>query len=583
MRSCGQVFTALVSYFVLALPAAPSSAANANPAEALASLVARIPQVARGEPGISPQEGELAKAIQAHGAEAIPLVLPLLKSEKANVRSFAGYVLRDLNGLTEDQLGPLMDAMKSGDGWIAPAIGHIGTPRAIAFLVSQFKANPERYTQTTYALQLAGAPAAVALAHELESGQHVSSDYIDGICHLFGEMGNVAAAALDPLVTIASTQRFATENRLLAVRTIGCLALAARPAIPKLRALAKDDKRFADAVDSAVMQIGSPEAAPAYAAELRVHPTENLLRDIAEKRESLRDVGPAVMEQLASEDWDLRVAAARCLGYIGFAEAEPNLVAALSDVRDWRLPYVSSESLGRLHARGAVTALLKLKSEHWYPPVREAAAKAIEVIEHGGQYTSRFPPYNFPMEFYGYMSLEGIPEASHAHPPLKTGPDELSKDDLTSLGYDAKRVGYDSVAHRMRESSIRAAPVCGIRVDGGSVLGSSRGEWGGELVYVDAQGAVNRLVSSNTRAIHRMPFGIVAVTGLAHLAFSQGGLYRIDRSREGFKATKWRTLPGAPRESGFLANGDLFIACDGGDIVITPSGELRMADDGNRP
>jgi HEAT repeat protein len=567
---------ALLSCVILAVPGAGSSPEQ-RPGESLESLLARVPDVARGGDGVGSDEQALAKAIQAHGQAAIPYVLPLLKSERANVRGFAGYVISDLDGLTEANLDALMAAMRSGDGWIAPAIGRIGTPKAIGFLVAQFRANPERHTQTTAALEIAGAPAAAALARVLEDSHPVSSEYVDGICHVFSEMGATASAAVEALLGIATSKRFLIDNRFRAVRAIGCVGLGARPAIAKLRALASEDRRFADGVDSAVMQIGSPEAASSYAARLRVHPTDILLRDIAEKGENLRDVGPAVVEELSSDDWDLRVAAARALGYIGFVQAESALVATLSDVRDWRLPYVSAESLGRLHAQGALPALSKLKTEHWYPPVREAASKAIEVIEHGGQYTSKFPPFNFPLEFFAYRMLDGIDVTDHLHPTIKTGADELTRSDLSSLGYDAKRVGYDSVEHRWRESPIRAAPVCGLRVKGGVLVGSSRGEWGGELVYLDGRGAAHQVVPGNTNAVHRMPFGVVAVTGLAHLLMSEGVLYIIENSDTGFKARKWRMLPGAPKKSGFLEDGNLFIACDGGDIVITPAGEMRMA------
>jgi len=42
---------------------------------------------------------------------------------------------------------------------------------------------------------------------------------------------------------------------------------------------------------------------------------------------------------------------------------------------------------------------------------------------------------------------------------------------------------------------------------------------------------------------------------------------------------KWKTLSGAPWSSGFLKNGNLFISCENGAVVITPDGEIKMWDD----
>jgi hypothetical protein len=120
-------------------------------------------------------------------------------------------------------------------------------------------------------------------------------------------------------------------------------------------------------------------------------------------------------------------------------------------------------------------------------------------------------------------------------------------------------------------------------VSHGLLVGSNRGEWGGELVFLNERGEQLRLLDVNTRGIHAMPFGIVAVTGLAHLGFNAGALYLVKEAGASYVATKWRILPGAPSESGFLENGDLFVACDGGDIVVTRAREIRLADERDLP
>jgi hypothetical protein len=75
-----------------------------------------------------------------------------------------------------------------------------------------------------------------------------------------------------------------------------------------------------------------------------------------------------------------------------------------------------------------------------------------------------------------------------------------------------------------------------------------------------------------------MPFGVVAATGLAHITLNHGYLYLIDVEAEPIPTARiWKALPGAPRKTGRLANGSLFISCVGGDVVISPDGKIAMA------
>jgi hypothetical protein len=110
------------------------------------------------------------------------------------------------------------------------------------------------------------------------------------------------------------------------------------------------------------------------------------------------------------------------------------------------------------------------------------------------------------------------------------------------------------------------------------LLGSNRGEWGGELVFTDGASAAVHVIEDNVQGIHRLPFGIVAVTGLAHLTLNHGMIYLVEVPANGRpKATKWKSLPGAPRKSGILPDGRLFVSCYGGDIMVSVDGRISMA------
>ena len=116
----------------------------------------------------------------------------------------------------------------------------------------------------------------------------------------------------------------------------------------------------------------------------------------------------------------------------------------------------------------------------------------------------------------------------------------------------------------------------GVKVDDGYLVGSDRGEWGGEIAYVNREGKARILMPLNTEAIYKTKAGIVAVTGVAHMTFNSGCLFKISKTADGrWGAEKWRVLPGAPRFSRLLKNGNLFISCHGGMVLISPDGRMR--------
>jgi hypothetical protein len=408
------------------------------------------------------------------------------------------------------------------------------------------------------------------------------------LCDIFSAMGTKAGAAVDLLLEIAREKKFELKNRLYAVKQVSCLGPGARKAIPALRALVSSDpENFASAVDEAIIDMGVPESVPLLVAMLRSEPHFLAMRDIAALRDNGRDAGPALAEYLSSGDADLRVGAARALGFIGYSEAADALIPLLKEPNDWRLVYVAVESLGRLRAPSAIPELENL--DHWYPPVVDAARKAVKVIRGEEVYPSKLYHGQFPVEFGAYRFAYRSVRADNAAFPgqqieqmIVRGPDELANDKLKELAYDVEIASHGRDGKKTTPAEKRV-PVCGLKTPNGFLLGSDQGEWGGELVFRSKQGPVVTLLRENTRGVHRLSFGILAVTGDAHFSFNSGVLYLITPHDDGtFKASRWKTLPGAPRMSGMLSNGNLFISTfSGGNVVITPSGQIEMANKSN--
>jgi hypothetical protein len=97
----------------------------------------------------------------------------------------------------------------------------------------------------------------------------------------------------------------------------------------------------------------------------------------------------------------------------------------------------------------------------------------------------------------------------------------------------------------------------------GVLLGSDRGEWGGELVFRDRDGKFHQLLNRNVRGIVRTPSGIVVFVGLAHLFGSAGGIYRVSLDGDGtVAATLIHDLRGSPRAIQWTRHGDLVFQVD---------------------
>jgi HEAT repeat protein len=554
-------------------------------AATLDELVDRIPAVAGGYGhGVGEAETALAKEIQKFGPVAVPRMVQLLDSEDDKARFFAGYVLRDLEGVGEEHLDAMIRAHLRGDGWIPPAIARVRSPKAISHLVEYLREHPEADTQVTWALVSAGERVAVPLAQLLTDREPIGRDLQRAMAQVFHEMGSTAAPAVPVLLGVANDAGSNPDNRIRAVGLLGAIGLTAADAVPALKKLAASEpERFMEAVQSAIIGIGTPDAAEVMVALLEADPNELLLRNLAELRENGRGAGRVVVGLLHHHDWDIRVAAARTLGYIGYVDGIEALAACLADEDDWRLVYVAAESLGRLKTSSAVPSLERTAESHWFPAVRANARKALRVIRGEEDYRSRWHRNNFPFEFFEYShaglnpELAGDnPQKERPNPKYVEQPDTLSQAELSALDYEVEIVGLGPDGRHV--SKRQSPPGCGIRCGDTYLLGGDRGEWGGELVFMDKNEKAEVLLGGNTEGIHRMPFGIVATVGLAHLTLNSGSLYLVEFAPDGKPAARrWRVLPGAPAGSGIVANGNLFVACYGGNVVVTPEGTIRMA------
>lgn len=318
-----------------------------------------------------------------------------------------------------------------------------------------------------------------------------------------------------------------------------------------------------------------------------------IIRDIARHGDEGKIAGPIIKQLLSDEHWDLRVTAARALGYIGYHDAIPELIDLLDEQHDWRLVYVSILSLGQLLSHEALDKLDQLSLNHWYSPVRDAATISIIMIKRNDKLESKYPPmFRFYSEFADYTLVgndlpvcdaghyANIKDSSDTKLYRSFFPEEVAKLNYSSpyedFDHDEKTGEYTPNGNIIYEDKY---PDVALKIDDGWFTGIDRGEWGGELAYIDSEGnAYPILRRDNIYDLHATNVGLVALSGMNHMLSHYGFIMKLAKDDGGaWIAQKYMSLPGAPRSSWKTENGELLINTYGGSVILTHDGELEMA------
>lgn len=82
---------------------------------------------------------------------------------------------------------------------------------------------------------------------------------------------------------------------------------------------------------------------------------------------------------------------------------------------------------------------------------------------------------------------------------------------------------------------------------GGTLIGKDEGEWGGEVAFREPDGTTYTVVADNSHGIFEMPYGLIALTGLAHLGSNRGTVHLLSRAPGArVSARPLMQLPGSP-------------------------------------
>lgn len=561
----------------------------------------------------------------ARRPDAVPRLVELLADSDEHVATYAAAALARGEGALDGRWLPAIRAgLERKLDWLAPALARFPgdeAPRlAVAtFLVSESAPdNPEGF-----ALQLLGARAlpAILAAARCPAGCGREDHYLLGqALHEFDDAG---VAAAPELLAIAADPATAGDVAGGVVGMIGAIGPPARALAPELVALRDAKPELGADIDDALIELRVAEAAPVVAARLRESPDTRQLEDLADFAAAGHAAGPAVLELLTGDGatrpthpWggdvlDLRVAAARTLGAIGYRDAIPALQQALQEPRDVRLAWAAAGALGQLRAEAAIPALDAQARTHWYPPVRAAATQALASIRAGAPAAAAAATEDEDiLSFDLYTEIPDRVErcAATTLTRLADAPGELDAADaaeeaqLQALAFDAVVLSYDAgdaaeqlaAAEAAGEETpvidvnptnlreirtpVREVPTVALRLDDGWLAASNRGEFGGELMFLADDGAAPvQVYDGNVSDLYRFGTRLVALVGIAHLAIDEGRVLELRRDGDGWRTDVWRVLPSAPGHSWRVDTGELLINTYDGTLLLAADGSLRMA------
>ena len=600
------IYIGLLLFCTVALAIDENIVADACPTpEACIAKVASVIDK-QSRPGQYPSAAEQAiiKKLLAFGDEAMPAIMQLLDANDELIARVGAVALREATHIDKKYLAQIVRGLDRDVSWLAPALAKVGTPEAAEIAVKAFlSSRTSPGNQEAYAVRLFGSKALAAIlsAAKCEYGCNHKTYYLLG--DVLAQMGDERADFVLPLIDLAEDSSLSDDIRLGVLSILGELGKPAAGIDSRLMTLKQRQPQLTPAINNALVGIKSPFAVSVLTALFAETGDIYVLRDIAAFGPTAVEAGDEVSKLLVSKNTEAKILAVRTLGYIGYQGAIPLLIPLLHEPGDVVLNLVTAEALGRLNAKSALDELTSVADNHWYPPVREQARKAADLIKTDQRYDNKIDDSNFGYSYFNFThfeinSCEKTTLNMLAEPSTQKLYKAPNSETLQRLAYNTVVVGYgaddedaqkaadpDAIievnASNIKEyrHDIKHTPDLALRVDGGWLAGGNRGEWGGELVYIADNGAPTIILNENIEDIYKFGERYVALAGLSHLGLNNGMVYQLVYDDTGqWRAENWLKLPGAPRSSWFVETGELLInTSGGGSILLSQHGLMRMA------
>jgi HEAT repeat protein len=463
-------------------------------------------------PGQASGEGPtIAHSLKRFGEMAKQELLRRAASADPGWPNLAGDILSYWGGWSPSDVPALRAALRlRHGGWIARPLAEIRTPEAIEALVEDL-AVVGSANQTGWALARTGHEALPYLLPIFADEQRAND-----VASVIHQMGKEALVVAPDWVSMVANPDNPKNVRLAALRGLAAMGdgvgqqgkdLGAMLASPDADIRTQTFKTLVAIRDPSVVMTVAENCRPSGKAFYEI-PLESrhCLLTVAAFGEHARTAGSPLMEFLASPNGEEVATAATALGYIGHLAAIPHIEQQLRSP-DWRVVYAAARSLGWLGAVDSVQTLERVASSHWLPEVRDQALMAVDALKGGEQRLARPPSFKEP---------------NGALPLFSIGRSTLRSQPMCS----SRRWEWNGIRFSRPTSSTR---VLGLALGPGALVGSNRGEWGGDLTWKPVNGQVQLLHKHNVVAIQPADGGAIVLFGLDHMGLVDGYAVRVSR------------------------------------------------------
>ncbi len=517
-------------------------------------------------------------------AAAGPLV-SLLRDHRHHVRNRAAHTLFGFHTLDVKYLPQLIEAHRADVHWLEIPIALTGAEEALVFLQQEFLKNPvhSSNTQVFFALKRFGdRNKKFVMGHLKQFIGSQDHELLSGLVILLNGLPGIPPEAAEILLEI---YHFASADEIVQRVAMDELIRMKHPfalghLIKELDALHDQSAAIGMSNSKIVDEEGNTIQRLDFDAYL-------LMSDFSQFGVQGRRAGPSVSKFLHRPDLpDSRAEAAYVIGNIGYHSAIGELLSLEDELpRDWLLAYNTVESLGRLRAHRAKRFLRRTASEYWYRPVRNNAERALNFLSNGKferpgveldveEPNYLFPPYRYQgdedqTEDYWCGPLGEPLEVKRFYPAVLQWPSDLARNITWTVPTEQDQLRFEA---NFPEAAKLVPLRFAIKIGDETFIGTNRGEWGGDVFWMDPNGVQIPIIGHNAQAALNLGNRLLLTSGLAHLGWNSGQLWTVDATELGIERSDQVRLPSTPGEMIVLPNKLIVVRTHNGDVVVDVNG-----------
>lgn len=590
----------ILIYFALLQSCASVNKSATLNCNTLDSCINDISKLEYSEYVISEDAITLAKKFHNFGEPALIKLLDLLESEDPMTLEVVGYALAEFTTIDPKHLPQIAIGVEKDIPRIMKVLGNISSDKAAKLALNTYiKRSSSPNSQEAHAVIQQGSRVLPYILSAANCNNDCKRKRMVPIINIIGDMdAPVQRMLAKQIIEILNIPSTSIKSKRSLIGLLFRMGEQGRIIEDQLNDLRTQSPILAPSIDYAFVGIKSKYSGRVFAEYLQTSPTITTLRNVSIVGPAAYDAGLQLVVLLSHSDRDIRLGAARALGYIQYREAESLLIPLMTEKGDVRLNWVAAKSLGMIARKSSIEPLENVSKTHWYPAVRNAAKQASEIIKTENKHPKNKFSYSFfKYQYFGLKSCKKLSLTQVFEDPARKLYSDSQAKDLEKLTYDANILSYGAADedeqlekdpegivnvdyYNMVEHSERVlrTPDIALKVKDGWFAGSDRGEWGGDLVFIPTEGKAIKILDFNVEDIYSFGSHLIALSGLAHMSMNNGMIHKIYRKGNEWHAEPWINLPGAPHTSWLVETGELLInTVDGGSVLLSTDGSLRMA------